>query len=624
MFWVVSFWRCWLVLGVGGCFDWFSSMLVFMVLPGVLVCWGCVLAGFGRFLGLAVFVVLSVLPVVFPQGFVAGVSGQGGGVFPFWIRPGLHVGYVVTSSSVAIAPWAPMTSTLEFVGVGAGEWTEKVPVPKTGKVSVVGLSEHYVVEKIDGRGVHLYFSEWCITPSVGPLHMVYGVLVPHRRPFNGPFWLDPGLLRGARPGGVVSIRHGDRVVEYRVVFAGRYDISPLSSGEGSLLGAVGVTIAVPVPRGTVRDVVGLSGRIEIEGRRVYHELVVDRETGLILVEALIERSGGGAPGGGGALIPPRSSMFLRLLGEINMDLENVLPGYGERGYDYGALVHSGYVVHSAGVLVPGGNLLNSVIATNTIQVVGVYKNYALIYRSLFLGLQNPIARIYVDLEDLDTGETTVLSYQDVTSSQSVEVNKRHSQGLLLVPRGRFGSETLSVYGVSYGLLGSPSEAEIEGIGRVRVYAYASQEEGALIGALLYAETEEGGVLVGVQPDGLQGYTFSPMPVESLGVTKMLGGLEEKIVESRGNPGWEQVSPTTTTSGATGTSTGGAYSATSTTPITSSGGGGSTATGPAPAGWDGLLWGGLAAVLVVAVLAAFLALRKRSAPGVPPPPPPPPG
>ncbi len=557
---------------------------------------------------------------------------------PGWLRPGLRVAYVAVAASLATSPWASMSATLDQVVAGGGDWGGPVPIPKPGSVQAVTVFEHYVVEGIDARGVHMFFSQWSLAESTGSIE--YEILTPHKKPFNGPFWVDPRLLAGAREGSTVVIPQEGRSVEYRVVFAGDYLVSPLAKGPGSLEEKGSLAPLLPLPPETRRSVVGLQAIIDTKvvenGRtvtkRLVHEMIVDRETGVILVEALMERTG------------ESRAVYMRQLAEINIDLEDVLPSYATKSYDYTPLAHVGYVLDSYGLLVPrGGSALDAVIVRLGVSVIGVYKDRALINRMVFIGLKDsPFARFYVDLENLETGRVEILYYQDPISGGTGEVGTSYGQGPLLLAPGLVGKEAIEVYGVEYRAAGT-GEAEIEGLGRVKLYAYQASDERASLRSLLYAEYQGRGVLVSIQPGGLPGYDYQPPPQgggsDAPNTPRLLSALDERAKKASQTAQAQNTQTATTTTPA-------APPATTTTPVTTSTAPASTTTSaehqgqdtgqasttattqPQPSNGGGggevIILGWAVGAAALAVIAFYVLKRLSRGSEAPPPPPPPPG
>ncbi len=425
-----------------------------------------------------------------------------------WIRPGLHVSYYALSGSLTIGPWSAHSS----VAVSGGTfWTERIMLWKPGQVNVVNIFEHFVVEDIDKDGVHMYYAGWSIKKELGIIKNQIVTPIRKDKPFNGPFWLDPGLLANAREGGSVVIPQEGKKVVYQVVFVGRYDLSPFTKKENMAL-----DVTIPLPRGSVREVIGLRAvrsmhvvKDGVEGViNMVHEMVVDKATGLILMEAVMtsrELHGTGLFGSGG-----KRAMYARYLAGINMDLENVLPSYNAKDYDYGALISTGYIVSAEGMLSPGGSpSLEGIIVSYSLDIVGVYKDKAAFILSLFIGIQPPIAKTYLGIVDLETGETRIEFSADMVTGKIQEVGKTFPVGPLLIPRDTLGKESLEILGTPYTLMGV-REASIEGIGSTKIYVYESESEEAVISAIAYAETEKGGLIVALQPGGIPGYTFTPV------------------------------------------------------------------------------------------------------------------
>ena len=384
-------------------------------------------------------------------------------------------------------------------------------MPKPGQVSVVNIFEHFVVESVDRDKVIMYYASWSLKKELGVIENKIVTPIHKNKPFNGPFWVDPRLLTNAREGGRVVIPQEGKRVVYQVVFMGRYDLSPFTKKENMAPG-----LAIPLPSGSVREVIGLravrSVHVEKGGiaaeKNIVHEMVVDRSTGLILMEAVMtsqEVHGAGLFGSSG-----KRAMYARYLASINMDLENVLPSYNARDYDYGALINVGYIVSAEGMLSPGGSpSLESIIVSYTISVIGVYKNRAAFLLGLFIGVQQPIAKTYLGIVDLETGETRIELSADMLAGKIQKVGKIFPVGPLFVSRDMLGKESLEILGTSYMLMGV-QEASIEGIGSTKVYVYKSESEEAVISTIAYAETEKGGLVVALQPGGIPGYTFTPM------------------------------------------------------------------------------------------------------------------
>ncbi|WP_317895573.1 hypothetical protein [Pyrofollis japonicus] len=429
-----------------------------------------------------------------------------------WIRPGLHVAYVCVSGSLTISPWAGWRSSLSdevsvYGGVGLGH--HKIPVFKVGRSSALNIYEHYVVKSIDKKGVHLYYAVWANKRDVGAFSAEDAV-VPPKEPFNGPFWVDPGLLRNAEQGSLIRIKWGDKEIPYAVKFEGRYDLSPFNQGSNGLAKiAPGMTI--PLPKGTTRDVVALvavmDAIVERNGqkqqKRVIHELVVDKETGLILEEAYMERSTEQQ----GPVQAVSRSLYARYLAEINMEMSGGYRLFREEN----PVIHAGYMVDANGMLSPGGTpSLNSIISTIVVAVMGVYKGHAVTYMQLFIGLDTPVTMAYIIDSNIRSGEEHVLEAVNPLTGQHVETVEGSGQGILYLPQNRLGSSRIEVYGASFVLVDTKN-AEIEGLGQRKVYVYTTQDEHSLISLMAYIDTGKGGVLAVIQPGGVPGYQFHPVP-----------------------------------------------------------------------------------------------------------------
>ncbi len=444
-----------------------------------------------------------------------------------WIKPGLHVSYYALSGSLTISPWSARSS----ISVSGGNfWAERIFIPKPGQVNIVNIFEHFVVESIDKDEVHMYYAGWSVKKELGTIENQIVTPIHKNKPFNGPFWVDPRLLAKAQEGGSVVIPQEGKKVVYQVAFIGRYDLSPFTKKENMAL-----DVTIPLPRGSVREVIGLrairSMRVGEGGiaskKTLIHEMVVDRATGLILMEAVMtsrELHGG---------LSGKRAMYARYLAGINMDLENVLPSYNARSYDYGALISTGYVVSAEGMLSPGGTpSLEGIIVSYSLSIVGVYKSKATFILSLFIGVQPPVTKTYLGVVDLETGETRIEFSADMTTGEIQEVGKTFPVGLLFIPKDMLGRENLEILGTPYSLMGV-QEASIEGIGSTRIYVYKAESDEAVISLVAYAETKKGGLIVALQPGGIPGYTFAPVQGqgEPPNTPKYLTVIDEKTTKS---------------------------------------------------------------------------------------------
>ncbi len=455
-----------------------------------------------------------------------------------WIKPGLHVSYYAISSSLTISPWSAWQANDKntvSVGVpGAQGWTEKIKILEPGKISAVNIFEHFVVENVDKDGVHMYYAGWSIKKELGVIENEILTPIRKNKPFNGPFWVDPKLLAKAREGGSIVIpQEGEKVV-YQVVFIGQYDISPFTKKKNMAL-----DIMIPLPKGSVREVIGLRAirSIHVEkggivvGASMVHEMVVDKATGLILMEAVM--TGREVHGALPQLSNVKRSMYARYLAGINMDLESVLPSYNARDYDYGTLINTGYIVSAEGMLSPGGTpSLEGIIVSYSLGIVGVYKNKATFLLSLFIGVQPPVTKTYLGVVDLETGETRIEFSADILTGEIQEVGKTFPVGLLFIPKDMLGRENLEILGTPYTLMGV-QEASIEGIGNTRLYVYKAESDEAVISLVAYAETKKGGLIVALQPGGIPGYAFAPVQGqgEPPNTPQYLTVIDEKTTKS---------------------------------------------------------------------------------------------
>ena len=339
---------------------------------------------------------------------------------PWWAYQGLRITYGIFSGSSVISPWANMEATMGQIKVLGLEGGEQITYPKKPQsANIIGGYEVYIVRenKPDQIDVDEYI--W-LTYEARPLTDTMTRLplrvVPVQGVFNGPFWVDPDLLRNAKTGGTVTIPWKSRAVTYAVLYAGKIDISPFADEENSLRRITGINIELPVPKGTFRDVVVLQGKIPVlpqqqqEQTSEYHELVVDRETGLIYIEGLGKVSEQGVAQG-----PLKNSVYIRVLVGITLDLEDTLPPYHR--YQQDPILQPGYQVYYNSMGMAGYSLSLGFAYGGTVR--GIYKDTMFIIETLFLSANEAVHQESVYWKvNLHTGEATVISVKVFASSVS--------------------------------------------------------------------------------------------------------------------------------------------------------------------------------------------------------------
>ncbi|MEB3788127.1 MAG: clostripain-related cysteine peptidase [Desulfurococcales archaeon] len=404
---------------------------------------------------------------------------------PWWIYEGLRVTYMISSSVSEINPWASMQQTLgQMTVVGGGQVTYP---EKPASVSGVDGADVYIVTEPARDHVDMKEHIWLVNGEKiieGSSRVLNLRVIPNHGVYNGPFWIDPGLLRNARTGGTVQIPGEGRVVTYSVLYEGRVDISPESRGQDSLYSLAGTVIALPVPPGTYRDIVVLQGRLPIvqagqgqanQQESTWHEIIVDKQLGLIYLESLITRQEPGwnaGAGGHGQQNPTvKSSLYLKVLSEVTLDLDNVKPPYAE--YRQERLLHPGYHTGYTGLAMLGSGMasLTSVMFTYKTTIRGLYKDTMYVVDAIAFGVnEGKHAEIVIWKVDTRTGNAIVLDAQvfaSTVSNQPITASKgdRVEHTYMWIGDDA-GKSQIHVMGRTYTLNG-----QVEGSEGLRLYEY---------------------------------------------------------------------------------------------------------------------------------------------------------
>ena len=412
-------------------------------------------------------------------------EAQGEPVKPWWIYRGLRVSYTFFSGSSVTSPWKNWRASLDEISVPLANLG--VSIPKPGKVSIIGGIEKYIVTEAERNRVVARNIIWVGADQ--PLQQNYEIEArPWHGMFNGPFWIDPRLIANARKGEAVAIPGENGPVTYTVTFTGRVDISYEASMQGSrdsIIRVTGFNSELPVPTGTYRDVVVLVGKPPInlqqylrQGQNMpnaRHMMVVDRELGLIWMESYGEISGGTAAQGG-AMQPLRNSLYVRILSEVTLDLENRLPPY--RHYHYPPLLQPGYEVKYTGAIVSVG--YSSMVRIDY-MVRGIYKNRAIIGETIFYGAgQVPLTLARDWLVNLDTGEAIVAKSFNLLANQELKEDEgKRVRATAMWIDGQAGRDIIEVENKQYRKAAEDIvDAAAQGVpelGRFKVYTYVSSE-----------------------------------------------------------------------------------------------------------------------------------------------------
>ena len=436
-----------------------------------------------------------------PLAAVTDAQGEEPPAPPAWVYPGLRVSYYVFSGSSVSAPWK--LGGFANINVMGLEGDEEVSVPEDiGKVSVIsGFEVYVVVETAPGRVVASSV-EWGIQNNKvleGSVKKREIEMRPLNRVFNGVFWIDARLLAGAREGDRVEIPTSRGTVSYKVLLAGEYDLSPQARGRDNLAeNTQGLAPLLPLPPGSVRDVVVLQGSLRAGQTPYTHTVIIDRETGLILAESLGSVTGG--VGQGGQLGPVKNVLYSRQLSEVYLDLEDKLPPYYT--YEQDQYIHPGYMVSFAAAVFS----LQAAYMYDSLYVIeGVYKDKLLVLELSKLVLSNmqTLGGMTMYMVEKQTGDALVLTsrpYSPQSPPMPPEGTRVHNTFLYI---GRdVGKQSVEIEGRVYELRdrGTVSIATSQGGEEaVEAYIYAgtpSPEEPFSLGLLAY---NEHGLLVHYMP-----------------------------------------------------------------------------------------------------------------------------
>ncbi len=403
---------------------------------------------------------------------------------PWWIYEGLRVTYVITSSIASINPWAKMQQTLGQMTVLGVEGGEPVTYPeKPNKVSTISGIDIYIAREPARGYVDLDEYLWLIHEAKvleDTKRELNLRVVPQHGILNGPFWIDSRLLRDARAGSVVEIPGEGRIIRYNVLYTGRVDISPESTGPDSLLGVTGIALLLPVPPGTYRDIVVLQARLPSNQQQgnvnqagdTWHELVVDRRLGLIYMEALISSQQGGQQQDTSI---KKKSLYVRALSEITLDLEDKLPPYTE--YRQQQLLHPGYHVAYMSMGILSGSL-TSVGFSYWASIKGVYKDTMYMYETIFVSFnENYHQEIAAWKININTGNAEVLKVTVFASTISNEPlfrmeGQKVSHTYMWIG-GDIGRGELEIMGHKYKRVTARSGP---GDGDIEIYTYTLAED----------------------------------------------------------------------------------------------------------------------------------------------------
>ena len=260
---------------------------------------------------------------------------------PRWLRPGVEASYFVIVATKKGAGHAGATSQ--------------------ALTSIV----LYTILGVDGQRVSyekLEVHPTLLGESPNAVMRDRAVTAAH----SGPFWMDPGRLREARPGDRVPFETGEgKAIELSVVKRAVVDVSAFSTSANSLA-RQGVPIVLPAPPGTLREVLILAGEPE-RGKRV--EFIVDAEMGLVYYAGYTEKAGKGI------------TTSMMVLAGINVDLEDKLPSYLEGRYDYGPLVRPGYAFRGTWLYV---SIEASFMVSLTSYIAGMYKGRLVVLELIFV------------------------------------------------------------------------------------------------------------------------------------------------------------------------------------------------------------------------------------------------
>jgi hypothetical protein len=345
-----------------------------------------------------------------------------------WLRPGIQASYeVIYASRKGGGVEAPGVTVVSGEGVG---WTSEIPIVIPSKASVTYAVDLYAVKAVDPvKGVVLDK----LTVYASLVGNVDNPVVKSEYAAglkSGPFWVDPTPLARARVGDTLTILDSDgREVESRVVFRGALDVSGLSKSKNSIAGALGLSYSLPVPEGTFRDVVVLASKPSPNERL---GMIIDTELGLVYYQGLSRREKGSY------------SVVVMMLSGINVDLEDVLPSYKTKSYDYGPLMRPGYLFYSEWGYM---DVYVSSIVRIILFISGFYKNFVSVGETIFASLNEAVAAYsYAWIVDVENHRARIALKVDLLNL-GVEPVKAEGAPLLVAPLASQGP--LVVYGVPY-------------------------------------------------------------------------------------------------------------------------------------------------------------------------------
>ncbi len=268
---------------------------------------------------------------------------------PAWVRAGLRASYFVFSGNTVQDPW------------GSGN----------NQAGVVTGYDHYVIREVYPQRVSFHETLW-MEEGGAAINDNY-TTTPINQLFHGPFWVDPQILQNLHIGDHLLLGTPDHPEDWIVAFIGPKDISPYGNEIKDL---VGFNLVIPVPRGTIRQVIACY--TEQNGQRF--NLLIDQQLGLIYYISLSQLTGGVAIPSG-EIAPLNSQLTTKTLAEINLDfttLELIPP--------VNPFFHAGYEVKSVAYSI-------SSLGQWVLQLSGVYKNISLSLESIFVGLNIPLSEM---------------------------------------------------------------------------------------------------------------------------------------------------------------------------------------------------------------------------------------
>lgn len=401
----------------------------------------------------------------------------------WWLYRGLRVAYLLTYSYTKSSPGSPY--------VPGSEWAPS----SHSKAGVTSAFYTYVITDVSRDSVKVKYVMWTFSSTGrGPvLKDEYRVAPAPDGFFDGPFWIDPARVANVRVGDTVMLGDPGKKRPYKVMFVGRVDISPLTESTNQFIKMMKKELAIPLPPGTYRDVVVLytSERNPRTGQKEYHTIIVDKATGLILLQTL---RGFASRFGEVAGVSVEGQLTTIALAEITLDLENKLPPYSN--YDFGPYVHAGY-----GVCV--GGLITTEQGVNWMTVIsGVYKDKASVIDIYSIASSTGVAsEASVVLVNLRTGEGRVVF--NVAYTPSPMRRKGDTYKLIPIYIGKYVNEdTIEVMGITYRSEGykevTASNGEV-----VKLKVFTAENAGGLfsLAKLYYMDN---GLLVAAVP-GVNGY-----------------------------------------------------------------------------------------------------------------------